>query len=94
MTTNLLELYRGRKHERYGSIEEAAFKIFNYAVFKLAVIFERVRFYQTSVVQPRDNQLNVIEVDLNHKKTKMTQEGQRMTRIWEKNDFIMTYRVT
>ena len=21
-------------------------------------------------------------------------EGQRMTRIWEKNDFIMTYRVT
>ena len=24
----------------------------------------------------------------------MTMEGQRMTRIWEKNDFIMTYRVT
>ena len=50
MTTNLLELYRGRKHETYGSIEEAAFKIFNYSVFKLAVIFERVRFYKTSVV--------------------------------------------
>lgn len=93
-TTNLLQLYRGRKHEVYGSIEGAAFKIFNYSVFKLAVIFERVRFYQTSVVQPRDNQLNVIEVSLNNKKTKMTQEGQRMTRIWEKNDFIMTYRVT
>jgi hypothetical protein len=50
VTTNLLQLYRGRKHEIYGSIEEAAFKIFNYSVFKLAVIFERVRFYKTSVV--------------------------------------------
>ena len=25
---------------------------------------------------------------------KMTMDGTRLTRIWEKNDFIMTYRVT
>ena len=94
VTTQLLQSFRGRKHDIYGSMEEAAYKIFYFSAFKLAVIFERVRFYQTSVVQPRDSQLNVLEVNLDTKNTKMTMEGQRMTRIWEKNDFIMTYRVT
>lgn len=36
----------------------------------------------------------MIEVNLDTKGIKMTTDGTRMTRIWEKNDFIMTYRVT
>ena len=50
LTTNLLQSFRGRNHDIYRSMEEAAYKIFNFSVFKLAVIFERVRFYQTNVV--------------------------------------------
>ena len=94
VNTQLLQSFRGRKHDIYESMEEAAYKIFNYSIFKLAVIFERVRLYEQSVIQPRDNILSILEVNLDTKNTNMTMEGQRMTRIWEKNDFIMTYRVT
>ena len=44
--------------------EESAQKLFNYSVFKLACIFERVRLYMEDIVQPRDNKLQVIEVNL------------------------------
>ena len=55
---------------------------------------DALRLYEQSVIQPRDNILSILEVNLDTKNTNMTMEGQRMTRIWEKNDFIMTYRVT
>ena len=69
----------------YVTKEESAYKLFNYAVFKLAMIFERVRLYQQDIVQPRDNKLQVIEVNL--------ETGQRNNNIWEKNDFITTYQI-
>ena len=53
-----------------------------------------MRLYQDNIIQPRDNHLQVIEVNLDTKGYKMTMDGTRLTKIWEKNDFIMTYRVT
>lgn len=71
--------------------EELAYRFFNYIVFKLAVIFERVNLYQQNVVQPRDISLNVIEVNLDPTELKMSLDGERLMHIWEQNDFIMTY---
>ena len=45
------------------------------------------------IVQPRDNNLQVIEVNLDTEKNKMIIEGERIINIWEKNDFITTYQV-
>ena len=43
------------------------------------------------IVQPRDNNLQVIEVNLDTDQTKMIIDGDHLVSIWEKNDFIMTY---
>lgn len=41
------------------------------------------------IVQPRDNKLQVIEVNLDTERNQML----AVERFWEKNDFIMTYQV-
>ena len=46
VATQLLQQFKGRRNDIYESREEAAHKIFHYAIFKLAVIFERVRLYE------------------------------------------------
>lgn len=89
----LLDINRTRIAEQTLSKEESAQQLFNYSVFKLACIFERVRLYMHDIVQPRDNRLQVIEVNLDTDRKKMIIEGDSMINIWEKNDFIMTYQV-
>ena len=42
------------------------------------------------IVQPRDNKLQVIEVNLDSESNQMLQ-GEHFINVWEKNDFIMTY---
>ena len=71
-TQHLLSINRQRQQDIYETREEAAYKIFNYSIFKLAIIFERVRLYQDNIIQPRDNTLQVIEVNLNTKGFAMT----------------------
>ena len=44
------------------------------------------------IVQPRDNKLQVIEVNLDSESNQML-SGERFINVWEKNDFIMTYQV-
>ena len=75
VTTHLLQSFQGRKNDIYSSMEEAAYKIFNYSIFKIAVIYERVRLYESSVIQPRDNRLNILEVNLDTKNSNRTMEG-------------------
>ena len=93
MTHLLLDINRTRQQDQLLSKEESVLKLFNYSVFKLACIFERVRLYMYDIVQPRDNKLQVIEVNLDTDKNKKFIEGERVINIWEKNDFIMTYQV-
>ena len=71
---------------------DIAYKLFNYSVFKLACILERVRRYKYDIVQPRDQNLEVIEVNLDTEAKYMLADT-RMINIWQKNDFIMCYQV-
>ena len=61
-------------------------------MFKLACILERVRRYKYDIVQPRDHNLEVIEVNLDTEAMYMLADT-RMINIWQKNDFIMCYQV-
>ena len=92
MSHLLLDITRQRQQDLLLTKEESAHKLFNYSVFKLACIFERVRLYMHDIVQPRDNKLQVIEVNLDTDRNQMI-AGERFINIWEKNDFIMTYQV-
>lgn len=92
MSHLLLDINRTRQADLLLTKEESAQKLFNYSVFKLACIFERVRLYMEDIVQPRDNKLQVIEVNLDTDRNQML-AGERFINIWEKNDFIMTYQV-
>ena len=89
----LLSMHKTRLNDIALTKEELAYRLFNYIVFKLAVIFERVNLYQQEVVQPRDISLNIIEVNLDPTELKMSLDGERLINIWEQNDFIMTYQV-
>lgn len=71
---------------------DIAYKLFTYSVFKLACILERVRRYKYDIVQPRDINLEVIEVNLDTEAKYMLADT-RMINIWQKNDFIMCYQV-
>lgn len=44
------------------------------------------------IVQPRDNRLDVIEVNLDTESNQMI-SGERFISIWQKNDFILCYKV-
>jgi len=88
----LLDINRTRANDVHQTREESAQKLFNFSVFKLACIFERFRLYMHDIVQPRDNKLQVIEVNLDSERNQML-AGERFISIWEKNDFIMTYQV-
>ena len=66
--------------------------MFNFSVFKLACILERVRRYMFDIVQPRDNNLDVIEVNLDNE-SNLQISGERFINVWQKNDFILCYKV-
>lgn len=57
MSHLLLDINRTRYQDLFFNKEDSALKLFNYSVFKLACIFERVRLYMHDIVQPRDNKL-------------------------------------
>ena len=44
------------------------------------------------IVQPRDNNLDVIEVNLDNE-SNLQISGERFINVWQKNDFILCYKV-
>ena len=52
-----------KRPEDYEDKKRRECKFFNNCIFKLVVLFERVRFYEKDIIHPRDNKLNEIEVN-------------------------------
>ena len=44
------------------------------------------------IVQPRDNNLDVVEVNLDNE-SNLQISGERFINVWQKNDFILCYKV-